>query len=99
MSMREHFEMISKAFGPNVYNDFMIAHGVEFPFGPSSFEGPRGEKHGCFMNALHLAHDNPTSLTYCEGKIAIHGVPLDHAWCIDANGFVVDPTVEFKDQV
>lgn len=96
--MKKHFEAVRQAFGPNVYNDFMIAHAREYPVGPHTFAGPRGEQHGCFMNATHLAISNP-SLTYCEGKIAIHGVPLDHAWCIDGDGVVVDPTVTDVGQV
>ena len=38
-------------------------------------------------------------LTYVEGFVAIHGVPIEHAWCVDANGVVVDPTIENVNQV
>jgi hypothetical protein len=44
------------------------------------------------MNASHLALAD-TSLTYVEGTIAIHGVPIQHAWCADSDGVVVDPTL------
>jgi hypothetical protein len=87
-----------KAFGPNIYHDFMLKHASEYPIGPDTFKGARGEVHGCFMNAFHLAHEND-ALTYVEGKVSCHGVPLDHAWCIDSDGVVIDPTLEDKGQV
>lgn len=92
MSMLAHFRQCREAFGPNLYYDFMLAYAREYTIGPDTFAGPRGEQHGCFMNATHLALWNQ-DLTYVEGKIEIHGVPIDHAWCIDANDTVVDPTV------
>jgi len=95
MSMRSHFELCRQAFGPNVYNDFLLAHGREYPVGPNTFAGPRGQQHGCFLNATHLACMD-SSMTYCEGKVSCIGVPLDHAWCVDRNGVVVDPTLNGK---
>jgi len=96
--IREHFEAMQKAFGPNIYNDFMLKHAKEYDFGSASFEGERGEVHGCFQNAFHLAFEDQ-SMTYVEGKLSCHGVPIDHAWCIDRNGFVIDPTLEDAGQV
>lgn len=72
--------------------DFMLAYGRDYSIGPNSFAGPRGEEKMCFMNAAHLADDDQ-SLTYVEGTMLIHGIPIDHAWCSDANGVVVDPTI------
>lgn len=97
--IRADFEMQEKAFGrKNIYNDFMVAHGKCYRVGPHTYDGERGEQHGCFMNALHaVAWDH--DLRYCEGKIYIHGVGLDHAWCIDENDVVVDPTVTDTGQV
>lgn len=45
------------------------------------------------MNATHLACELP-HLTYVEGKVTIYGVPIDHAWCVDEEGFVVDNTLD-----
>jgi hypothetical protein len=87
--------MCRKAFGPNIYSDFLLAHGVAYMPGPDTFAAPRQEQHNCFGNALHLALDDP-SLTYVEGKVSVHGVPLDHAWCVDADGNVIDPTATGK---
>lgn len=73
--------------------DFMLTHGRDYRMGPDSFAGPRDEVHMCFMNATWRAINYPT-LTYVEGYVSTHGVPIEHAWCVDANGVVVDPTLE-----
>jgi hypothetical protein len=44
------------------------------------------------MNAAHLALSNP-DMSYVEGKITIHGIPIEHAWCVGDDGIVVDPTI------
>jgi len=93
MSIREHFEHVGQFFGSNPYYDFLLAHGHEYPTGPNTYAGPRGEAKACYMNATHLAIMD-THMTYCEGKATVFGVPLDHAWCIDPDGVVVDPTFE-----
>src|ERR1019366_9509755 len=36
---------------------------------------------------------NP-SLTYVEGYITVHGVPIKHAWTVDEDGQVVDSTID-----
>jgi hypothetical protein len=92
MSMRQHFIEMRNVFGRNVYNDFMIAHGVEYVIGPDTYAGRRGIPKSCFENAFHLAHEDK-SLTYVEGKACCFGVPLDHAWCVNSEGVVVDPTI------
>lgn len=89
---RQHFESCRQAFGPNPVYDFWIAHGRDYTIGPQTFSGPRGEAGMCYMNATHLAVLDP-SLTYVEGKVSVYGVPIDHAWCVDADGVVVDPTL------
>jgi len=91
-TMRKHFEMLRATFGPHTFNDFMLEYGREYAVGPDTFKGPRGEPKNCFGNATHLAAKNPT-LTYVEGVVASHGIPIAHAWCVDANDIVVDPTI------
>ena len=96
--IREYLEARKKAFGPNLPNDFMLAHGREYAFNAESFAGPRAERKQCYANATHLALYN-NDLTYVEGYVSIHGVPIEHAWCVDADGVVVDPTIEDVGQV
>jgi hypothetical protein len=94
LGMRAHFQNVRNFMGENVYYDFLLAHGVGYLPGPNTFAGPRWEQHNCFGNALHLAID--AGYDYVEGKVFIHGVALDHAWCIDGDGNVIDPTAEGK---
>jgi hypothetical protein len=94
--MRWHLTMQLTAFGENPLVSFMLANGRDYQTGPKTFAGPRGTPKLCFQNAALLALSN-RALTYVEGKIACHGVPLDHAWCVDADGLVVDPTVDNSD--
>jgi hypothetical protein len=70
----------------------MKAYGQSYTFDASSFEGKRGTVHQCYANAGRLATDNH-SLTYVEGYLLMHGVPLEHAWCVDAKGHVIEPTI------
>jgi hypothetical protein len=41
----------------------------------------------CYQNAYHLVIDHP-DLTYVEG----YADSMKHAWCVDAQGNVIDPT-------
>jgi hypothetical protein len=91
--LRKELEFLKAAFGPRPLNDFMLTYGRDYQIGPWTFAGPRGEVHGCYKNATHLALANET-LTYVEGKVATCGIAIDHAWCVDADGVVIDPTLE-----
>jgi hypothetical protein len=54
---------------------------------------PRGPQRRCYENAGTLAIERP-ELTYVEGYAAAPGsiIPVNHAWCVDAEGRVVDNT-------
>ncbi len=99
--IRTHLEQLEKLIGgtPEGYattpRRFMLEHGREFKTGPNTYAGRRGTPKQCFMNAGRLAIDDPT-LTYVEGYVTCHGVPLEHAWLIDKDGLVVDPTLKVK---
>ena len=56
----------------------------------SGFE--MGEMKACYRNAFLLALDQDWD--YVEGYATTTelGIPLMHAWCLDAEGRVVDPT-------
>lgn len=72
---------------------FMLEHGSAFTPDDGTLAGPRGEQGQCYMNATHLAQ-NDRNLRYVEGQVSCHGVPIDHAWCVDVNtGRIVDPTL------
>jgi len=80
----------------HIPTQFLVDHGVDYKIGPDSFALPRGEIKQCYMNATHLALDDP-DLTYVEGKVFCHGIGIDHAWCVDDEGFVHDPTIQDND--
>ena len=53
---------------------------------------PQMKTKECFSNALNLALKK--DMLYCEG-VALSsdlGIPMNHAWCVDAGSEVVDPT-------
>ncbi|MEG4007674.1 hypothetical protein QUA41_17440 [Microcoleus sp. Pol11C1] len=54
-----------------------------------------GQPRLCYANCQQLALKN-RNLTYVEGYAMAQGVsiPLHHAWLLDANGYVIDPTWE-----
>lgn len=51
----------------------------------------RGMPKECYKNALLLAVARSSELIYVEG-LALGLIPVQHAWCVDYDGFVVDPT-------
>ena len=81
--------------GPGEAASFCLSHGVLKTSSPR----PKGLKRGiakqCLQNAGMLALARPRELTYCEGWAQM---PIDypittyHAWCLDRQGNVVDPT-------
>ena len=46
----------------------------------------------CFRNAAQLAISNPSEYTYVEGYAYTVCIPMEHAWCVNRAGVVVDPT-------
>ena len=74
--------------------EFYLANGKEFK--SASLDTDKyeyGKMKECYTNAFNLAVANP-ELTYCEG-ISIPSnipMPIDHAWCVDKEGNVVDNT-------
>lgn len=94
--LRKHMEMRREAFGPNLPNDFMLQYGRSYTIGPHTYLGPRDEPKACFKNATHLAIFD-SRLTYVEGYMDMYGVPIQHAWLSDADGFVIDPTIRNND--
>jgi hypothetical protein len=65
---------------------------------PPETKLPKGVRRGrpkqCYMNAYRLATRLPDEYTYVEGMAIpdVVSIPMGHAWCVDNNGKVVDPT-------
>jgi hypothetical protein len=60
---------------------------------PPQYSIYKGRPFKCHTNAIMLTLSCP-ELTYCEGyaKPTIDVDPVEHAWCITADGKVVEPT-------
>lgn len=70
-----------------------LDHGRTYPVGERTFAGGRMQPKMCYRNAGLLALDD-ASLTYVEGFTTTIGIPIEHAWCIDAEGEVIEPTLK-----
>ena len=69
----------------------MLRHGRAFAPAPLPGDYRRGTPTYCFANAGALAKKKLSRLTYVEGY-ATAIIPVLHAWCVDPDGGVVDPT-------
>lgn len=69
---------------------FQLDHGRFFTPQPLPRQFKPGLKRACFKNAQELAA-NCNELTYVEG-LAFCMIDAPHAWCVDAEGNVVDTT-------
>lgn len=74
--------------------DFLLRFGRAWPAPklPRKLTGfKRGRMGHCFHNAYALVDAQPHRFRYCEGY-AMKIIPVIHAWVIDVDGNVVDPT-------
>ncbi len=70
----------------------VLRYGVERPGAPLQRGVKRMRAKECFRNATLTALGG--SMDYCEGYAIrpMLGIPIHHAWCVDASGAVIDPT-------
>ena len=69
--------------------DFVLQHGREWISAPLPEDIERQPLKQCFRNAIMLAVER--NYRYVEGYAFFH-IPIYHAWCLDENDKVVDPT-------
>lgn len=82
---------------------FLLDYGQEFDANPTPDWVELMTPKMCFMNAYVLADEwhggllgeDISELFYCEGYVFSSGlpIPIHHAWLIDANGTLVEPTL------
>lgn len=87
--LRGYLSICAKMSGGKGHEALVRKHGRMFEGSELLDPETRGPKGECFRNALLYALQN--ELYYCEGY-AISIVPMHHAWCLDADGNVVDTT-------
>lgn len=72
---------------------FILAAGREYGDRLLKHRFGKGEPRACYRNAFELALAHPGELTYCEGRALSCGfLPIEHAWCVTADGQVLDTT-------
>lgn len=96
MEFLEHFacRSASAAMRSETIVDLLLAEGCFWKAHPLPVGVRRGEPKMCYRNATRLAWSRPGQLTYCEGYAFPSGLdcPIEHAWCVDHAGWVVDNT-------
>lgn len=71
--------------------DFVLRNGQSFS--KSLLKIKRGRMKACFRNAFRLADNSSNEFLYVEGyATSMIDFPVLHAWCLDKDGKVVDPT-------
>ena len=75
------------------FEELILDRGVEMKYAPLPDNIERGIPKGCYYNCLQLLRKHP-EFTYCEGYAQSEDLPLPlfHAWLVDGNGNVIDPT-------
>lgn len=89
MSLSEEIFVYLRAIRSGLLERFMLKHGRVFT--PAPFTGERRPSQKCFQNAVEMATTVP-GLRYAEGFAHTSIIPTLHAWCVDENDRVIDPT-------
>lgn len=78
---------------PHAIEGWLLERGEEFEGVARPSWLRRKQPKACFRNAYELALAR-SDLTYCEGFIVtIVPVLIHHAWCVDGDGGIVEPTL------
>jgi hypothetical protein len=102
--LEQNPDAINQICGPNAryvcLEEFVLEHGRQFQVAKLDKSIRRGKKKECYENIWKLVDDHEDDFIYVEG---IGFNPLDnfgcvHAWAVDRDGKVVDPTWNFHPQ-
>lgn len=80
----------------NTTYGYLLQRSREWEAAPLAYEVERGQPKMCYVNAYQLAVRNPGRFFYVEGY-ANAVIPVEHAWCVDRKGRVIDPTPYWED--
>lgn len=94
-AMRDHVTLLASMGMKNM--EFFRDHGQVYAIDDKTFIG--GKPQMCYMNTFNavLNHDE-RDLTYVEGYMSVHGVPIHHAFAVTKDGKVRDYTIKDKDK-
>jgi hypothetical protein len=86
-------------FPTDLVAGYLERHGQEWTAQPLPEFYDRGEAHECYRNATHLVMED-RSLRYCEGYVhrADSAFHFLHGWAVDADGNVIDPTLDDSEE-
>lgn len=96
-AIEEFLNMLAAAENSaRAYGRFTLEHGRAWETAPYPLDLPRMQIKQCFGNAQKLLMRGRKDLTYvegyaCSGSLSIN-MPILHAWLVDSEGRVVDPT-------
>lgn len=96
-TLSEMNKMISLKKKFKIYDNFydlVLREGRSFTPRKKPRDVRFGKVKECFMNAANLVLDRK-DLFYVEGYASIRlvgGLPFYHGWCVDQEGYVIDPT-------
>jgi hypothetical protein len=93
-SSKRYVETVIKAVPGHVGSNILLRHGRVWPCDPALvITRPRRylPRH-CYYNAWQLALHEPRKYTYVEGYAHMGVMPVSHAWVVDSEGNVLDPT-------
>jgi hypothetical protein len=76
--------------------EWLAEHGQGYEIDENTFIG--GKPQMCYMNTFNAVINHPErDLTYVEGYMSVHGVPIHHAFAVTKDGKVRDYTIKKQD--
>lgn len=91
--LKSQLKQISDITGGRSTDAYVLANGKPYYMDAKSFNGARGTERMCYMNSFEAATSGK-GLTYVEGQVNIGPLLIAHAWTVDKQGNVRDPTLK-----
>ena len=98
MSLAKYLTLVAAMRDGPGLEQWLLDHGQYGIVEPSppAREWPATTPQACYENAL-IAAMQWDDLTYVEGYVMPdHGFPIHHAWLVDSDGRVLDPTLDYQ---
>jgi hypothetical protein len=93
--MKQYIDTVADQFKQKNF-EWLRDHSQAYAIDKDTFIG--GKAHECYKNTFDAVINNPErDLTYVEGYVSVHGVPVHHAWAATKDGKVRDYTIKSND--